>query len=61
MLRFTCLFSGKILYFEKCAGVKHLTNIMSGGDAPEVMHQVERNDLDIKAKEVKLVERSENS
>ena len=30
-------------------------------DAPEVMHQVERNDLVIKAKEVKIVERIENS
>ena len=24
------LFSGKFLYFGKCAGVKHLTNIMRG-------------------------------
>ena len=29
MLRFTRFFSGKFLNFQKCAGVKHLTNIMS--------------------------------
>ena len=29
MSRFTYLFSDKFQYFEKCAGVKHLKNIMS--------------------------------
>ena len=29
MARFTHFFSGKFQYFEKCASVKHLTNIMS--------------------------------
>ena len=30
MLRFTRIFSGKFQYLGNCAGVKHLTNIMSG-------------------------------
>ena len=30
MSRFTRFFSGKFQYFGKCAGVKQLTNIMSG-------------------------------
>ena len=29
-MRFTCFFTGKFWAFTKCAGVKHLTNIMSG-------------------------------
>ena len=29
MSQFLCLFGGNFQYFKKCAGVKHVTNIMS--------------------------------
>ena len=40
MSRFTRFSSGKFLYFGKCAGVKHLTNIMSGSHSPIGQGQV---------------------
>ena len=51
MSRFTRFFSGKFQYFGNCAGVKHLTNIMSGLRDINLWRQLMREVRDLFAKD----------